>query len=94
MEGSSAWVAGRPESLGCVAVGHRVGLHHGGVGHSAAAREGEPKQPPPLELQVQLAELAALRVGEPEFLDRKQPWRSVPRCAGLARPGELMSWLG
>jgi hypothetical protein len=61
---------------------------------AAPAREGEPKEPPPLELQVQLEELAALRVGEPEFLDLTQPWRYGPRCAGLARPGELMSWLG
>jgi hypothetical protein len=45
----------------------------------AAAREGEPKEPTP-ELQVQL-EMAALRVGEPEFFDLKQP-------------GELTSWLG
>jgi hypothetical protein len=34
----------------------------------AAAREGEPKEPPP-ELQVQLEEMAALSVGEPEFFD-------------------------
>ena len=34
----------------------------------AAAGEDEPKEPPP-ELKVQLEELAALNVGEPEFLD-------------------------
>jgi hypothetical protein len=33
----------------------------------AAAREGERKEPPP-ELQVQMEEMAALSVGEPEFL--------------------------
>jgi hypothetical protein len=43
----------------------------------AAAREGEPKEPTP-ELQVQL-EMAALRVGEPEFFDLKQPWLYAPR---------------
>ena len=44
----------------------------------AAAREGEPKEPPP-QLQVQLAELAALSVGELEFFDLKQPWLYAPR---------------
>jgi hypothetical protein len=44
----------------------------------AAARKGEPKEPPP-ELQVQMEELAALSVGKPEFLDLKQPWLYSPR---------------
>jgi hypothetical protein len=44
----------------------------------AATREGESKEPPP-ELQVQLDELAALSVGEPEFFDLKQPWLYAPR---------------
>ena len=43
----------------------------------AAARQREPKEPPP-ELQAQLEELAALSVGEPEFFDLKQPWLYVP----------------
>jgi hypothetical protein len=50
----------------------------------AAAREGEPKEPTP-ELQVQL-EMAALRVGEPEFFDLKHPWRyahAEPGSPGL-----------
>ena len=38
----------------------------------AAAREGERKQPP--ELQAQMDELAALSVREPEFFDLNQPW--------------------
>jgi hypothetical protein len=41
----------------------------------AAAREGEPKEPPP-ELKVQMEEMAALSVGEPEFLDLR-PWLSA-----------------
>jgi hypothetical protein len=44
----------------------------------AAAREGEPKEPPP-ELKVQLEEMAALGVGEPEFFHLKQPWLYAPR---------------
>jgi|Tabmets5t2r1_1033131.scaffolds.fasta_scaffold24181_2 hypothetical protein len=51
----------------------------------AAAREGEPQEPPP-KLQVQLDELAALSVGEPEFFDLKQPWlyaHAEPDSPGL-----------
>ncbi|HYY79995.1 MAG TPA: hypothetical protein VFD04_12555 [Actinomycetes bacterium] len=44
----------------------------------AAAREGERKEPPP-ELKVQMEQLAALSVGEPEFFDLKQPWLYAPR---------------
>jgi hypothetical protein len=43
----------------------------------AAAREGEPKEPP--ELKVQPDEMAALSVGEPELFDLKQPWLYAPR---------------
>jgi Fe-S cluster assembly iron-binding protein IscA len=39
---------------------------------------GRPQEPPP-ELQVQLEEMAALSVGEPEFFDLKQPWLHSPR---------------
>jgi hypothetical protein len=51
----------------------------------AAAREGEPEEPPP-ELQVQLEEMAALGVGEPEFFDLKRPWlyaHAKPDSPGL-----------
>jgi hypothetical protein len=50
-----------------------------------AAREGEPKEPPP-ELKVQLEETAALSVGEPEFFDLKRPPNFAPD--GPERPGE------
>jgi hypothetical protein len=43
----------------------------------AVAREGEPKEPP-AELQVQMEEMAALSVGEPEFFDLRQPWLYAP----------------
>jgi hypothetical protein len=79
-QGLSAWAAVRPESLGSVAVGHEGGASTMAVSFTseAAAREGEPKEPPP-QLPVQLAELAALSVGEPEFFDLKQPWLYAPR---------------
>jgi hypothetical protein len=44
----------------------------------AATREDERKEPPP-ELKVQMKEMAALSVGEPEFFDLKQPWLYSPR---------------
>jgi hypothetical protein len=65
-QGSSAWAAVRPEILGSVAVGDEGGAYSKAVSFTseAAAREGEPKEPPP-KLKVQLDELAALSVGEP-----------------------------
>jgi hypothetical protein len=46
----------------------------------AAAREGEPKEPPP-KPKVQMEEMAALGVGEPEFFDL-----SNPGCTPHAEP--------
>jgi hypothetical protein len=61
-----------------VAVGDEGGAYSMAVYFTseAAAREGEPKEPPP-ELKGQMEELAALSVGEPE-LDLKQPWLYAP----------------
>ena len=55
-------------------MGHEGGAYSMAVSFTseAAARAGEPKQPPP-ELKVQLEEMAALSVGEPGFFDLKQP---------------------
>jgi hypothetical protein len=74
------WAAFRPDVIGSVAVGH------GGGGYTMAmyftseeaAREGERKEPPP-KLKAQMAELNKLSVGEPEFLDLRQPWLYSPR---------------
>jgi hypothetical protein len=78
-DSSAAWAAYRPEILGSVAVGHEGGAYTMAVYFTseAEAREGERKQPPP-ELQAEMDELAALTVGEPEFLDLKQPWLYSP----------------
>jgi hypothetical protein len=77
---SSAWAAFRPEIIGSVAVGHEGGAYTMAMYFTseAAAREGERKEPPP-ELRAQMEEMAALSVGEPEFLDLKQPWLYSPR---------------
>jgi hypothetical protein len=78
-DSSAAWAAYRPEILGSVAVGHQGGAYTMAVYFTseAEAREGERKQPPP-ELQAEMDELAALTVGEPEFLDLRQPWLYSP----------------
>jgi hypothetical protein len=44
----------------------------------ADAREGEQKQPPP-ELQAEMEEMNSMMVGEPEFIDIKEPWLSSPK---------------
>jgi hypothetical protein len=78
-QGSSAGRA-FAEILGSGTVGHEGGAYTMAVYFTseAAAREGERKEPPP-QLQVQMEEMAALSVGEPEFFDLKQPWLYSPR---------------
>ena len=77
---SSEWAAFRPEIIGSVGVGHAGGAYTMAIYFTSeeAAREGERKEPPP-ELQAQMDEMAALSVGEPEFLDLEQPWLYSPR---------------
>ena len=43
----------------------------------AAAREGEQKEPPP-EMQQMMKEMDSLSIGEPVFLDLKDPWLDAP----------------
>jgi hypothetical protein len=70
-----AWSQLRPDLLGTV-----TAVHEGGEMTTAAyftseqdAREGESREVPQ-ELQEGMAEVDALTVGEPEFLDIKEPW--------------------
>jgi hypothetical protein len=70
-----AWTQLRPDLLGTV-----TAVHEGGEMTTAAyftseqdAREGESKEVPQ-ELQEGMAEIDALTVSEPEFLDIKEPW--------------------
>ncbi len=73
----------RPEILGSVVVGHQDGKWTMVIYFTseAAAREGERKEPPP-ELQEQMRktmeEVAALAVGEPQFLDLRRPFLDAP----------------
>ena len=74
------WADFRPEVVGSVTVGYEDGSYTmvNYFTSEAAAREGERKEVPP-ELAAQMEELGKLSVGEPEFLDLKDPWMHSPR---------------
>jgi hypothetical protein len=69
------WAAFRPDVIASVAVGHEGGAYTMAMYFTSeeAAREGERKEPPP-QLKAQMEEMSQLSVGEPEFLDLRQPW--------------------
>ena len=69
------WAAFRPDVIGSVAVGHEGGAYTMAMYFTSeeAAREGERREPPP-QLKAQMEEMNQLNVGEPEFLDLRQPW--------------------
>ncbi len=73
------WAAFRPDVIGSVVVGHEGGGYTMAMYFTSeqAAREGELKEPPP-ELKAQMEEMNQLSVGEPEFLDLRQPWLYSP----------------
>ncbi|HZA32404.1 MAG TPA: hypothetical protein VE462_12900 [Propionibacteriaceae bacterium] len=75
-----AWTQLRPDLLGTV-----TAVHEGGEITTAAyftseqdAREGESKEVPQ-ELKEGMAEMDALTVGEPDYLDIKEPWLDSPK---------------
>ena len=74
------WMAFRPDILGSVAAGHDGGDYTMVLYFTSEeeAREGERKEPPP-ELKEQMDAMGALEVGEPTFLDLKDPWLYAPR---------------
>jgi hypothetical protein len=69
------WAAFRPDVIGSVAVGHEGGAYTMALYFTSeqAAREGERKESPP-QLKALMEEMNQLSVGEPEFLDLRQPW--------------------
>jgi hypothetical protein len=73
------WAAFRPDVIGSVVVGHQGGAYTMAMYFTSeqAAREGELREPPP-ELKAQMEEMNQLGVGEPEFLDLRQPWLYSP----------------
>ena len=73
------WAELRPDILGTLSIGHDGGAWTMAIYLTSeeAAREGERKEPPP-EMQEMMKEMDALSVGEPVFLDLKDPWLNAP----------------
>jgi hypothetical protein len=73
------WAAFRPDVIGSVTVAQEDGAYTMALYFTSeqAAREGESKEPPP-QLRAQMEEMNQLSVGEPEFLDLRQPWLYAP----------------
>jgi hypothetical protein len=69
------WRAFRPDILGTLSVEHADGGFTTAIYFTseAEAREAERKQPPEM-IRAAMEELNSLSVGEPVFLDLKQPW--------------------
>lgn len=78
-QNSEAWAAFRPEIIGSVGAAHDGGSYTAVLYFTseAEAREGERKEPPP-ELKQQMDEMGSLEVGEPTYLDLRQPWLYSP----------------
>lgn len=79
-EDPTDWQAFRPDILGSVSLGHEGGAWTMALYFTSeeAAREGEKKEAPP-ETQQMMKEMDALAIGEPVFLDLKDPWLDSPR---------------
>ncbi len=73
------WSSFRPDILGTVSIGHDGDAWTMAMYFTSeeAAREGEKKEPPPemLEMMQQMQELT---LGEPTYLDLKDPWLHAP----------------
>lgn len=78
-QNSDAWAAFRPDILASVGAAHDGGSYTAVLYFTseAEAREGERKEPP-RELKQQMDEMGSLEVGEPTFLDLRQPWLYSP----------------
>ncbi len=73
------WSEFRPDILGSVSVGHDEDAWTMAIYFTSEeeAREGEQKEPPP-EMQEVMKEMDSLTVGEPVFLDLRDPWLHAP----------------
>jgi len=73
------WASFRPDVLGSVSVGsgdaYAVVIY---FTSEAEAREGEQKEMPE-EMKAQMEEMNALEIGEPTYLDLKDPWLYSPK---------------
>lgn len=77
---SPKWAEFRPDIIGSLGIGHEGGRYTMALYFTseAEAREGERKETPE-ELKPLMQEMESLEVGEPEFLDLKNPWLYSPR---------------
>ena len=73
------WAAFRPDIIGSLTATHDDGSYTAVLYFTSEpeAREGERKETPP-ELKEQMDAMGALEVGEPTFLDIRQPWFHSP----------------
>ena len=78
-EDPTDWQQYRPEILGSVSADHGDDAWTMAIYFTSEeeARGGEQKEPPP-ELQKVMAEVESLAVGEPTFLDLREPWLHAP----------------
>ena len=73
------WSAYRPDILGTLSIGHDGDAWTMAIYFTseAAAREGEKKEPPPEMLEM-MEQMEALTLGEPTYLDLRDPWLHAP----------------
>jgi hypothetical protein len=73
------WATFRPDIVGTVWLAHEDDAWTMAIYFTseAEAREGEKKEAPP-EVQQRMEELNSLAMGEPTFLDLKDPWLYAP----------------
>ncbi|MGI8987357.1 MAG: hypothetical protein ACR2GM_11320 [Nocardioidaceae bacterium] len=74
------WAAFRPDIIGSVGAWDDGGRYTAVLYFTSEedAREGESKAPPP-ELKETMDAMGSLEVGEPTFLDLREPWLHSPR---------------
>ncbi len=78
-EDPTDWASYRPDILGTVSIGHDGDAWTMAMYFTSeeAAREGEKKEPPPEMLEM-MEQMQALTLGEPTYLDLKDPWLHAP----------------
>ena len=76
---STDWAAFRPDIIGSIAAAHDGGAYTMAIYFTSEeeARKGEQKEPPP-EMQEMMKEMDSLTIGEPVFLDLRDPWLHAP----------------
>lgn len=69
------WADFRPDVLGTLSVEHAGGAYTTAIYFTseAEARAGESKEPP-AQIKAAMDEMQALSIGEPTFLDLREPW--------------------